>query len=192
MLSSVDPFDPNTWETDRLCRIYDPDLERFAIVDEEFYARLVTMKNRPASKKQASRAKFGRLRPRLWKIKPVHPGRKGKKEYFVTSAGWRNGKGTFLHVMVMKLSGKRKRSKHHRYVNHKNIPLPPGLPIRFKREWDCRLANLEWATAKQNRRTAIGVNAVKSRRRRRRLSQTKNAIRKRESRSVGQARVHKS
>jgi hypothetical protein len=89
----------------------------------------------------------------------------------------------------MKLSGRRRPSKRHRYVNHKNIPLPPGLPIRFKSEWDCRLANLEWSTALHNRRTATGSMALNPNKKRKR-SRTKDALRARRRRR--EARLHKS
>jgi hypothetical protein len=182
MLSSTDPFDPSTWETDRLCRIYDPDMERFAIVDEEFFSQLVTTRD-------THKHRTKKLITRRWAVKPTHVARKGKKEYFVSNAGWRRRKGTFLHVLVMKLSGRRRPSKRHRYVNHKNIPLPPGLPIRFKSEWDCRLANLEWSTALHNRRTATGSMALNPNKKRKR-SRTKDALRARRRRR--EARLHKS
>lgn len=114
---------------DEVCYIYDTDLDRFAVVDENFYSQLVTTLSR------------GRIVSRLWHIKPPHPNRNGQKKYFVTRAGWRKGEAEFLHVMVMKLAGIKSPSKRHVMVNHIDGD-----------EWNCRLANLEWATAVRNRR----------------------------------------
>lgn len=112
------------------CRIYDTDLERFAVVDEEFYSRLIT-----------SRGRSGRIIGRLWRIKPPHPNRNGQKKYFVTTSGWRKREAKFLHIMVMELSGVKPPSRRHVLVNHIDGD-----------EWNCRLSNLEWATAVRNRR----------------------------------------
>lgn len=114
------------------CRIYDVDLERYALVDEEFYSRLVTM-----------RGYRGNIISRLWRIKPPHPRRNGHKEYFVTTAGWRVGADQFLHVLIMKMSGIKAPSKRHNMVNHIDGD-----------EWNCQLSNLEWATAVKNRRAS--------------------------------------
>ena len=125
----MNPSDTIEFEN-RVCRVYDVDLERYAEVDEEFFSQLVTM-----------RGWHGKIISRLWHIKPPHPNRNGQKEYFVTRAGWRNGEAEFLHVMVMKLSGIKAPSKRHNLVNHID-----------GNEWNCRLSNLEWATAVSNRR----------------------------------------
>lgn len=154
----IDHFDPvmkvyarvlhlsnNTGGTKRTCKIYDTDLMRYATVDEKYYAQLITMPNRPPAARGRSRALHGRVRPRLWRIKPLHPKRNGKKLYFVSSAGWREGKGVFLHVEVMRLSGRKPPSKRHKIVNHIDGD-----------EWNCTEDNLEWATTVRNRRTAQG------------------------------------
>src|SRR5688572_15505178 len=131
----LDPFDPNTWSAERPgCRIYDVDEERFAVVDEQFFAQLVTMRDTNPGRK-------GKLLPRRWKINEPHPGRNGRKLYFVSNAGWRRGAGTFLHVEVMRLAGIEPPSPRHRIVGHIDGD-----------EWNCRLSNLEWMTAVKNRR----------------------------------------
>lgn len=136
-----DPFDPNQWERKRTCRIYDVDLVRYATVDEKYYAKLVVTTNRPPSKRQASRSKYGKLRPRLWYIKPLHPKRHDKKLYFVSNSGWREGGQTFLHVEVMRLTKKRRPSPVHTMVHHMDGD-----------EWNCTEDNLRYVTPAQNRR----------------------------------------
>lgn len=137
MKSDLDFLDPNTWDLEgRECRIYDVDLERYAVVDEEFFSRLVTMRD-------TNPGRTGKLLPRRWKINKEHPTRNGKKLYFVTTAGWRSGGATFLHVEVMRLSGRLPPSPRHKLVNHID-----------GNEWNCRLSNLEWATHVKNRRAS--------------------------------------
>lgn len=131
-----DPFDPNLLDFKRTCRIYDVDLERFATVDEKHYSQLVTMREH----------RYKTLRTRRWRIKPAHPRRNGKKLYFVSNMGWRQGKQTFLHVAVMKLTKRRKPTKKHKLVNHIDGD-----------EWNCTELNLEWATHVMNRRPRRGA-----------------------------------
>jgi hypothetical protein len=134
-----DPFDPTAWKRKPPCRIYAADGIRYALVDEEFYSQLVTMRA----------TRYGETRPRRWNPKPLHPKRNGRKLYFVSNAGWRNGGAVFLHVAVMRLSGILPPSKKHKLVNHID-----------GKEWNCQLYNLEWATHVKNRHTANGVNRL--------------------------------
>lgn len=131
-----DPFDPNTWEMDRVCHIYDADLERFAIVDEAFYSQLITMRDTNPNR-------TGGLISRRWRINKPHPRRNGQKKYFINNAGWRTGSTqiTFLHVEVMRLAGIEPPTLQHVIVNHIDGD-----------EWNCRQINLEWATHADNRR----------------------------------------
>lgn len=132
-----DPFDPNTWELPRPpCKIYDTDLVRYALVDEKYFYQLVTQRDTNPNR-------YGRLTKRRWYIKPLHPKRNGKKLYFVSNSGWRQGGIAFLHVTVMRLSGKLPPSKKHKLVNHIDGD-----------EWNCQEHNLEWATHLTNRHTA--------------------------------------
>jgi hypothetical protein len=138
-----DPLDPNFLEVERSCRIYDVDCIRYATVDAKYYAQLIAVPNRPPAARGRSRSQYGRLRPRLWYIKPIHPSRHDKKEYFVTNNGWRDGRQTFLHVEVMRLSGRKPPSPRHKLVNHIDGD-----------EWNCTEDNLEWATHVKNRRAS--------------------------------------
>lgn len=133
-MENVDPFDPNTLDFNRTCRIYDADLERFAIVDEKYYSALVT-------RRDTNPHRNGKIQARSWNVKDPHPSRNGKKRYFVSSSGWRQGEGTFLHVEVMRLSGRLPPTKRHVLVGHIDGD-----------EWNCTEDNLEWSTHVRNRR----------------------------------------
>lgn len=129
-------WDPNEWDLEArpVARIYDADHERFAIVDEKYFSALVTMRD-------TNPERTGKLMPRRWVIKPMHPKRNGRKLYFVSNAGWRQGGAVFLHVAVMRLTGREPPTPKHKLVNHID-----GV------EWNCTEANLEWATHVGNRR----------------------------------------
>jgi hypothetical protein len=133
---TIDFFDPNTWEPRPPCRIYDRDMERFALVDEKYFYDLVTQRD-------TNPHRTGKLMSRRWNIKPAHKKRNGKKLYFVSSAGWRQGRAVFLHVLVMRMTGKLPPSNKHKLVNHIDGD-----------EWNCQEENLEWATHVRNRRTS--------------------------------------
>lgn len=130
----VDPFDPTKWEKRPPCRVYAADGDRFALVDEMFYPEIVTTRDTHPHR-------YGKLIARRWNIKPTHKKRNGKKLYFVSNSGWRQGRAIFLHVLVMQLSGILPPSKKHKLVNHKDGD-----------EWNCQLDNLEWSTHVKNRR----------------------------------------
>lgn len=85
-----------------------------------------------------------------WHFNKPHKNRAGKKEYLRRSAS--NGKRylppIYLHVEVMKRTGKAPPSELHLFVDH-----------RDGNEFNCRRSNLRWATASLNAKNRNGKHS---------------------------------
>lgn len=81
-----------------------------------------------------------------WHFNKPHPGRNGSKQYLVRSngsGGRRRGKKFILHLEIMKRKGISPPTDDHIYVAHLDDD-----------EFNCRRANLDWTTPKNNRSTS--------------------------------------
>lgn len=78
-----------------------------------------------------------------WSINRPHPNRNGKKQYYrrSRSQGGLYIKPIYLHVEIMKRTGKQRPTAEHTLVDHKD-----------GNEWNCRRSNLRWVTPVGNRK----------------------------------------
>jgi len=118
---NMDFWNPNTWgEFPQTCRVYDPDGERFAIVDAIYFPLL-------------ARHKWN-IRPDLYTA-----------GYFRRAAGngpHNGGTGVYtvyLHLEVVRLAELRPPSRRHTIVDHID-----------RDTFNCIQANLRWVTPRQN------------------------------------------
>lgn len=118
---SDDPFDPRTWRDEpHERRIYDTDIEIYAVVDEEDYFFLTQW---------------------LWCAKRDRCGKVYMRRAVGRNAGGRRLYTTtlYLHNAVMQRTGIMPPSKKHTYIDHYD-----GDSL------NCRRSNLRWVTPREN------------------------------------------